>query len=320
MWAKGVIMSDFIISNAQKKWTKIATFWILSKVYRKKLRGILTMGVGNYIRAVRRERNAKFAHELAVLAVMKDEGAYLKEWLDFHILAGVEKFYLYDNESTDNTTEILKPYLERGIVEYKYWPGRAQQNPVYWDGLNRHKNDARWIAVIDLDEFVVPVQNKTITEFLHTLPRGARELVMTWVMYGSSGHVHKPDGLVIENFRCHADRTRPAGCKSIVNPRFITRWANPHINEVAGFIVDENGKKLGRIDQTNNPPTYNKIRCNHYVTKSFDEYMSRGTRMAVSGCIAPHRTPERFRLNDMNDICDPIMDEWAARVKAFKLK
>lgn len=72
-------MSEFIISNIQKKWTKIATFWILSKVYRKKLRGILTMGVGNYIRAVRGERNAKFAHELAVLAVMKDEGAYLKE-------------------------------------------------------------------------------------------------------------------------------------------------------------------------------------------------------------------------------------------------
>jgi len=24
------------------------------------------------------------------------------------------------------------------------------------------------------------------------------------------------------------------------------------------------------------PPPYEKIRCNHYVTKSFDEYMSRG--------------------------------------------
>ena len=67
-------MSDFIISNAQKKWTKIVTFWMPIKIYRKKLRGILTMGVGNYIRAVRHERKAKFAHELAVLAVMKDEG------------------------------------------------------------------------------------------------------------------------------------------------------------------------------------------------------------------------------------------------------
>lgn len=40
---------------------------------------------------------------LAVCAIFKDEAAYLREWLDFHLLMGVEHFYLYDNGSSDQS-------------------------------------------------------------------------------------------------------------------------------------------------------------------------------------------------------------------------
>ena len=36
-----------------------------------------------------------FLYDLAVAAIFKDEARYLKEWLDYHLLAGVEHFYLY---------------------------------------------------------------------------------------------------------------------------------------------------------------------------------------------------------------------------------
>ena len=43
-----------------------------------------------------------FPYDLAVVAIFKDEGRYLREWLDYHLLAGVEHFYLYNNDSADN--------------------------------------------------------------------------------------------------------------------------------------------------------------------------------------------------------------------------
>ncbi len=310
------------ISSRRKFWARLATDWIPVKSYRKALRGILWMGVGNYIRVLRGDRVAKFDTELSVVAIMKNEGPYLKEWLDFHILAGVGKFYLYDNGSTDNTTDVLAPYISRGVVEYKYWPGVGQQNVVYIDALRKYSNKTRWMAFIDLDEFIVPVQHKTIPEFLHTLPRGFGGLVMSWVMYGSAGHVTRPDGLVMENFKYHADASRDSGCKSIVNPRLVVRLSNPHIHAVAGFLVDENGRKLGYIDQTHNPPSHNKIRCNHYLTKSYEEYIARGTRLDADGVMGGtngHRSPEKFKQNDTNDVFDPIMDSWIPRVKSFKL-
>ena len=54
-----------------------------------------------------------FLYDLTITAIFKNEGHYLKEWLDYHLLAGVEHFYLYNNDSTDNYKEVLAPYIEK---------------------------------------------------------------------------------------------------------------------------------------------------------------------------------------------------------------
>ena len=68
---------------------------------------------------------------LSVVAIMKNECAYMNEWIDYHKLVGVERFYLSDNESDDNTCEILKPYIQDGTVVYKFVKGIAKQNFAY---------------------------------------------------------------------------------------------------------------------------------------------------------------------------------------------
>ena len=63
-----------------------------------------------------------FLYDLAVTAILKDEGHYLKEWLDYHLLAGVDHFYLYNNDSTDNQAEVAAPYVKAGLVDYFFLP------------------------------------------------------------------------------------------------------------------------------------------------------------------------------------------------------
>ena len=308
------------VSKKRKICSTLLTFWIPIKSYRRALRGILQLGVRKYFRIKKSDRTTKFENEIAIGAIMKDEGPYLKEWLDFHILAGVKKFYLYDNESTDNTTKILKPYIERGIVEYTYFPGHLVQTQAYVDIINRHYNDTRWLALIDLDEFLVPVKNKNLVDFVHTMPKHASCIVASWVLYGSAGHKTKPKGLVMENYKYR--RKQPSGCKSIVNPRLQISQRNPHINFVAGFVVDGSGRKLGRIDQTGNPPPIDYIRCNHYVTKSFAEFKARCARGGPGSGPNSSRWRKKFQnyqLYNSDNIYDDIMDKWIERVKKFKL-
>ena len=307
-------MSFSKISPTRKFLSKLLTFWIPIKSYRRTFRGILQFGVKKYFDTLKSDKTTKFPNELCIGAIMKNEGPYLKEWLDFHILVGVTKFYLYDNDSTDNTCEILKPYIERGIVEYNYWPGKAMQLPAYLDILDKHTYDTRWLALIDLDEFLVPVQHDTIPEFLHTLPQNFAQLIVTWVIYGSSGHIHKPAGLVTENFKRHAAKTW--GIKSIINPRLLIDYKCLHANFVAGWTIDNNGKKLGYINQSKNPPAYNKLRCNHYYTKSYDEYIARLNRgSATTETTQSYRGPEKFKQYDRNEIYDDVMDRFIPKLK-----
>ena len=97
-----------------------------------------------------------FLHDLAVVAIMKDEGHYLKEWLDYHLMAGVDHFYIYDNDSTDNQAEVAKPYVEAGLVTYIPIHGKPVQYVAYNDAVKRFKYHCRYMAFIDADEFIFP--------------------------------------------------------------------------------------------------------------------------------------------------------------------
>ena len=299
---------------------KLATFWIPLKPYRQAARCIMLMGVRKWRAVIKAESTRKFKYKLAVGAIMKNEGPYLKEWLDYHILVGVEKFYLYNNGSTDNTADVVAPYVASGVVELIDFPGPARQAAANADAVRRAADEARWLAIIDLDEFLVPVKHRTITEFLETLPRNFWSVVVTWVCYGSSGHVKKPDGLVMENYRRH--ETKFHGVKSIINPRLAIQIRNPHVNVGAGFIVDERGRKMWHIDQTRNPPSCNIIRCNHYVTKSYEEYCARHAQGPADGNpnYKTYRSPERFAAQDTNDVYDDIMDKYIVQLKSKNKK
>ena len=139
------------------------------KMTRNRWRGILRYGIINAIKLKWRIRHNHTSpeHYLAVCAIAKNEGPYFKEWIEWHRSQGVERFYIYDNESTDGTREVLQPYIDSGIVEYHFFPGRKRQLAAYDDCFERHRFDTRWIAVIDLDEFIVPVKDRAIREFLH---------------------------------------------------------------------------------------------------------------------------------------------------------
>ena len=187
------------------------------------------------------------------------------------------------------------------------------QIPAVLDAVKHYKYETKWMTHIDLDEFIVPVETETVTEFLRKL-HNTRELLISWVLYGSDGHKTKPNGLVIENYMHRGERL--FGCKAIINPRFLYKVGNPHILNVAGNMVDENGTICGFIDQNKNPLPCNKIRINHYHCKSREEYREKSKR----GCVAFGKNPDRcnekqFNDHDKNEVYDPIMNNFIPKIK-----
>jgi Glycosyltransferase family 92 len=207
---------------------------------------------------------------LSVCAIFRDEGPYLREWIEFHKLVGVTRFFLYDNGSTDESRDVLAPYVAAGDVELEDWPGVGQQNVVYRDCVSRRRDESRWIAFIDLDEFVFSPTGRPLPELLVDF-EAFPGVGVNWVNFGTSGHVTKPRGLVIENYLYARDNPRPRRTiKTIADPRRVARCHSPHFfYYVEGSAVNERKQPI-RGALTDEPSTQ-LLRVNHYVTKSEEE-------------------------------------------------
>lgn len=223
-----------------------------------------------------RNRNAKV--DLVVCAIVKDEAPYIKEWIDFHLLVGVKRFYIYDNESTDNLKQLLLPYIRQGLVVYKYYPGKAKQMVSYNEFIKNYGDKTEWVAFIDIDEFVIPMQSATIPEFLKDY-KEYPGVCINWVSYDSNGYKKQPKGGVMENYtRVHYDENLVPFhlIKSIVQPSRVSGIINPHFclfknNELA---VNENKEPVGGelVERAYIAPySVDKIRINHYYCKSRQE-------------------------------------------------
>jgi len=267
------------------------------------------------------ESNLQFKNTLSIAAIVKNEGLYFKEWIEYHRLVGVDKFYIYDNDSTDNTCEILKPYIKQGIVEYTYFPGKKAQKPAYRNCIKKHKYDSKWIAFIDLDEFIVPLVCDTIPQFLEAFPKSVTQLCIGWLNYGNSGFEEIQNGLVIEMFRHTSGKAANYG-KYIVNPRDVCR-PNVHRSKmIGGFTVDENMDIIKRFDWQIDRAVLKrgyliqKIRINHYQVKSWAEYSKKYERGHVNRNIKPRYTRELYdRINIDKTVMDNTMDKYVVSVK-----
>ncbi|MBQ6297483.1 MAG: glycosyltransferase family 2 protein [Selenomonadaceae bacterium] len=274
-----------------------------------------------------------FLHDLAVVAILKNEGHYLKEWLDYHLLAGVDHFYLYDNDSPDNQAEIAKPYVEAGLVDYFSAPGKVMQMPVYNKAIKRFKFLNRYMAFIDGDEFIYPKWHEgggiveLVDEILSQVPNAAG-LAINWQCFGSNGQ-EKADYSrgVLERFTCRAPSDWQLlnisignqHVKTIANPRKIKIFFNPHfgIYFETKFPVNENGNIVQGA--FNNPVTAQKIVINHYYVKSREEYAKKVDRGRANTLMK--RRLEDFYLHDRNEVFDDsILKYRATRAENFTLK
>lgn len=168
---------------------------------------------------------------LSACAVVKNEGLYIKNWLDFHIKLGFEHFYIYNNGSTDQTTEILQPYIQKGLVTLTNWPERPGQITAYLHCCNTYKNESTWIGFFDIDEYLEQLSNVSLKDFLNKYPN-IPGLGIHWAIFGSGGKMTyeaKPDyDRLVHRGVKHIERNKHIKC--IVNPRKVLDVLGPHFS------------------------------------------------------------------------------------------
>lgn len=258
-------------------------------------------------------KEKKKKYELAICTIFQNEAEYLKEWIEYHLLVGVQHFYLYNNLSTDNYIEVLRPYISNKVVTLTQWPFGTHSDGKNWSKIQKEAynkccktniGQVKWLAFIDTDEFIVPVQTDNIVTFLNEYDDFAG-VAMNWQMYGTS-HIKKipMNKLMIETLLLKGltKRTENLHIKSIVKPECVSSCSIHYCKLLPGCIqVDSNKKPCPGPKSTQ--ICIDKIRLNHYWTRDenylYNIKMPRRKKWKDNGTLK--------RANELNAEPDPAI-------------
>jgi len=237
---------------------------------------------------------------IAVVLIVKNAQLYIEEWIAFHEATGVNQFIIYDNLSTDSTVEILQNIATSSEIITIPWQLQAEdyktgvilhrQEIAYCHAISTFGSAFRWMAFIDIDEFIVPKSKTTLTEVLGGLEQYSN-ISMAWLMFGHNGHNDRPDGLVVDNFTQRTNNPTPEGpkilnFKCIVDPTKVTcvRVHQFETSDMGKYTVNVDGLKVQNSDRATMEFIYTKTaQLNHYYSLSKQELEERIIAGGVSG-------------------------------------
>ena len=232
---------------------------------------------------------------LALVAIMKNEQRHIADWVRFHMLAGVEDFYIYDDGSTDGSAELARSVAGARVTVLP-WRLTAQlsaphvqfsrQVLAYCHAIENFGGDFRWMGFIDIDEYIVPKKTATILDALAELD-GFVNVSLPWTMFGPNGHDTAPDLPAPFAYTSRAkDRDGPLiNFKCIIDPtdvvearvhRFRTNAMGRTSSNDVGHVAHY--KSRPRPDFLSDAA----LQLNHYYTRSRAELHEKLTKGAVS--------------------------------------
>jgi hypothetical protein len=239
---------------------------------------------------------------LAICAIFRNEALYLREWIEFHRLVGVDRFFLYNNRSEDDYHRVLDTYIAAGVVVLTEWPHFPPcQVEAYQHYIDTQPRVADWTAFLDIDEFLWSPRFKTIPEALDSLPQHSGAVGVNWMCFGSSSHKEWHDAPVIERFtwRPHAGIPSNHYIKSIVRMDQHFVIADPHCAQVPTY--SPSGKLI--LGSHCADHEHDLLRINHYGSKSRQEWVTRQRlgKPCSNSAPSPERCYEEIQARDVED-------------------
>lgn len=250
----------------------------------------------------------------AACVIVKDEERDIAEWLVYHSLLGFDCFIIFDNNSSDQTREIIKTASSSMYIKLITWDRNDARTQVeaYEEACKRFKSEFDWIGFFDADEFLVLHEHDHVSVYLSNFESYSGNAI-NWAVFGSNGFVDYHSKLLIESFtrRSTEKLFENRHVKSFIRPSALIRCENPHFFEISGSYCGPSGEKIqwlhdiypeSPLGLTNTVPDYSVSQINHFFTRSRMHWSKKVERGYPDG-IEPRRI-EDFEHYDRNDIQD----------------
>jgi len=223
-----------------------------------------------------------------LIAAARNEGPFLLEWIAYHRVIGFTDIVIFNDESRDNSSDLLNALQDAGVVTYrdntrhddatpKGHRTRAYQRAM---ALPQMQN-ADWVMVLDTDEFLNIQTGKGHLTDLFKATKTADLISVPWRLFGHAGIVDFEDSTVTGRFVQAAPRDitvmdRQYGLKTLfkanvaakIGPHRPALKANADVKWVNGSGADVTDALRDKGWAAHGPVLgYDLAQINHYIMR-----------------------------------------------------
>ncbi len=283
-----------------------------------------------------------------IVLTVRNEGAFLIEWLAHHRGLGFTDFLVFSNDCQDGTDAMLDRLQAMGWLEHVRNEGPFDKGGVQWSALkaaDRHPlvRGADWLLTLDIDEFVnIHVGDHSLPALLAALPE-ADAITLTWRLFGNCGQVEYRDAPVTESFTRAAPELMPWPWRAFM---FKTLYRNNGAYRKLGVHrprapvegvadrarwFDGEGRALpprfrrGQIFSPFGRRNYGLVQLNHYPLGSMESYLlkrDRGRAVHADDALGMDYWVERnwCQEEDVSIAASaPLAAPWLAELRADRV-
>jgi hypothetical protein len=274
-----------------------------------------------------------------VITTMKNEGAFLLEWVAHHKALGFDNILICTNDCADPTREMALRLQEMGLARHhatKIWAATSIQRSALKQAKRYAEvSEADWIYVCDADEFlVVKLGDGTVQALTGAASAGVEVISTPWRIFGPNGQRHYAEGPITQQFT-HARRALPPLRVTPAYPKSMFRGLeNVHrIGIHAPVPREELGRELVAELPGGQPMVrqhhkifvqadYRFAQVNHYTLRSRDSFLVKRERGRVNHTLQGMDMEYWNRFDVAQERCDAIrryddaVGGWMARLMA----
>lgn len=239
--------------------------------------------------------------KLTAVLCVRNEAAFLLDWLAWHRSVGVTDFVVVSNECDDGTDTMLDRLEALGWLTHMRNAPPYGNGGIQFSGLKLAKKadavrDADWLVALDIDEFVnVHVADRTLPALIDALPK-ATAITLTWRNFGNAGVVAYEDAPVPLQFTRASPHPMPWPWRASMFKTLyrndktyrnlgVHRPRNPVESRLdAACWYDGSGRSLPpemasrRIFSDYRVPQHGLVQLNHYPLGSMESYVLKSDR------------------------------------------
>ena len=249
-----------------------------------------------------------------ICAIMKNEHAYLDEWIQHHLDLGISHIHLYEDRGSEPHDEICNKYEKvtlHKLIDSKYdfleHTGNRKQVTLYNYFILEYHTIYDFCLFIDLDEFLFFKEGWNLEQLLSDTVTKEYQLLW-WEVFGANGHITKQNKLKESYTTALTSLYEWGHCM----PKVLMNFHKKLPLESVHLPIPPN---VTKIDYDNK---YKKAWINHYYTKSWEDWCYRFTNR---GDLWPGNRQiwDFFQMNpDMEPLKNELMDIYFSNLEKNK--